>query len=91
MDNPEEFRLRVDGLDWLDVDGEIVLLDANKSVYMSLNHSGAELWRLLEKGATEAELRKLLVDTYSIGQDRAARDVEQFLSVLRSHDLIEGP
>ncbi len=91
MDNPEEFRLRVDGLDWLDVDGEIVLLDANKSVYMSINHSGAELWRLLEKGATEAELRKSLVDNYSIGPDRAARDVEQFLSVLRSHDLIEGP
>ena len=85
-----EVRLRSDALDWLDVDGEIVILDANKSVYMSINHSGADLWRLLEKGATISDLAQSLVATYAIDADRAAHDVEQFLGVLREHDLIEG-
>ena len=89
-DESREFRLRSNSLDWLDVDGEVVILDASKSVYMSINHSGAEIWRMLQHGATVGQLATRLVDSYGIEKTRATEDVRQFLQMLESHDLVEA-
>lgn len=83
-------KLRRDAVDWLDVDGEIVILDMNKSRYMSINHSGAEIWRLLNRGATRQQLIDNLKELYGIDDDQATTDVDGFLSALSEHGLLEG-
>ena len=59
-------RLRRDALDWLDVDGYVVALDTVRSVYLSTNNSGAELWLALANGATSNQLAERLIESYAL-------------------------
>jgi hypothetical protein len=69
--------------------GEYLGLDLASGQYFALNESAGVLWPALEAGATEAELRGLLVSTYSISGERAAASVEAFVSALRDNDLLD--
>lgn len=83
-------RLRVDGLVWQQIEGEIVVLDTSASQYLALKGSGAALWHLLSEGTTRADLASALVERYGITADRAARDVDAFLASLEQRRLIDA-
>ena len=84
-----EYRIRGHAVDWLDVEEQVVALDAEKSVYLSTNPSGAMLWHHLVDGASADELAGELVAAYGIDGDRAAADVAEFLNMLETHGLLE--
>jgi Coenzyme PQQ synthesis protein D (PqqD) len=84
-----ELKLRSDGLEWREVEGEVIVLDLEGSVYMSLNGSGAVCWHALAGGATRDEIVRRLTERFNVARERAERDVEDFLQELRSHDLLE--
>ena len=83
-------RLRDGGLEWRAVEGEVVVLDLEGSVYLALNHTGAALWEALAAsgGATHDELTHCLVDRYGVSREAAEADVGRFLSSLSSHRLL---
>lgn len=56
---------------------------------VTLNDSGALLWRVLEKGADRDALTAALLEEYEVEKDAAAADVEAFLSKLRGAGLLE--
>ena len=56
---------------------------------MSVNETGAFLWRLLEKGAGKDELADSLTKEYDVDIRTAAADVDKFLDQLREKALIE--
>ncbi len=82
------YELRVDVVEWLDVDDEVVALDSRRGVYLSLNGTGAALWRVLAGGATLNQLISSLVDDYDVDAERAEVDVHEFLETLREQDLL---
>ena len=82
--------LRADQLDWVDVDGEIVVLDTERSIYLAPNPSGAFLWRMLIDGATRQELVTALVTDFGITSERAEHDVDAFLDRLEGLGLLAG-
>jgi hypothetical protein len=84
-----ELRLRSDDLAWRTVDEEMIAIDVRDSTYLTANDSGALLWVALAAGATKEQLASSLVDTYGIDAATAAADVEQFLSDLREHGLLD--
>ncbi len=49
-------RLREQGLNWREIDGEVVVLDVERSHYLNLNATGAVLWLMLAAGTTEPQL-----------------------------------
>lgn len=55
---------------------------------MSLNETGAFLWRMLEKGAERGELAESLTKEYDVDGQTAAADVDSFLAQLREKELI---
>lgn len=57
---------------------------------MSLNETGAFLWRLLEAGAGKQALVDALLREYDTDAETAGRDVEAFVARLREKGLIEG-
>ena len=61
----------------------------NFNAMINLNSTGALLWSLLEKEATEAELVDALLDKYDIDEATAKRDVDAFLFKARSAGIIE--
>jgi hypothetical protein len=85
----EVLRLRRDGLDWREIDGEIVALEVNASLYLASNGSGAVLWRELACGATRDRLVDALRARWIIDTTTAERDVDAFLDQARRHGLLE--
>jgi Coenzyme PQQ synthesis protein D (PqqD) len=81
-------RLREHGLNWREIDGEVVVLDIERSHYLNLNPTGCVLWLMLADGATEAELVQKLTKEFDVDEHTARSDVEAFLNSCRENDLI---
>lgn len=56
---------------------------------MTLNGSGAFLWRLLEQPQTPQTLTAALLEEYDVSETQAQRDVDVFLTALREKKLLE--
>ena len=55
---------------------------------ISLNSSGAFLWKLLQNSATNDELVNAMITEYDIDRKTAEEDVAEFISLLTEHGLI---
>lgn len=83
-----KLRLRTDGLNWRQIDDEVVVLDGNTANYLAINGSGARLWPALVQGATLQELAEILVDVYKLDGPRAMTDARQFVAALDEQGLM---
>lgn len=57
---------------------------------MSVNETGAFLWRMLENGAEKQELIDALLREYETDPQTAEKDVDAFLKELQDKGLIEA-
>lgn len=55
---------------------------------MTLSESGAILWRLMEKDASEEDLVKAILAEYIIDEDTARADVKEFVALIREKELL---
>ena len=56
---------------------------------LSLNETGVDLWKLLEKGSTREEMATSLTEIYEIDYDQALADVDEFIDVLKKAGCLE--
>lgn len=91
LPEPPPLRLREKDLHWRAVEGEIVALDMSSSEYLSVNGSGALLWDALSNGTTQPALVALLTERFDLAADVAQRDVDAFLTALRTQRLLDEP
>jgi hypothetical protein len=82
-------KLREDRLRWREIDDDVVAVDVDRSAYLSTNGSGALLWLELAEGTTRDQLVERLAQAYLIDNERAAADVDSFLSALNGQGLLE--
>jgi hypothetical protein len=73
---------------WREVDDQVIVLDKRTWHYLSINDSGALLWRQIAEGATRAELVARLRDDCELDEQAAARDVQAFISMMQEHGLL---
>lgn len=83
-------RLKPRTLEWREIDGELVALEAQSNLYLAANPAATLLWKRLAEGATRDQLSKALVDAYGIDAELARRDVEAFLGQARDLRLLDG-
>ena len=57
---------------------------------ITLNESGASLYRILESGATYEDMANALVSEYEVSYDEALSDVREFIGVLADAGCIDG-
>lgn len=81
-------RLRTDGLNWQEIDGEIIALDEHGMRYVAANGAAAVLWQQLVGGTTREDLAARLLETYGIAGDRALADADAFIAQLNSEGLL---
>ncbi len=62
------------------------MLDLNMMI--SLNATGAFLWKCLEKGAKSQDLVEALLAEYEVTKEQAEKSVAKFLEQLKEHDLL---
>ena len=84
-----EIRLRAEKLPWLETEGEVIALDETASLYLSANRSGSLLWQELAAGTTRARLTEVIVETFGIDVETAAKDVDRFLAELAERGLLD--
>lgn len=85
----EILRLRAGALRWRAVDGEVVAVEEDTSVYLAGNRAAGLLWPLLAAGCERADLISCLTQRFGITEAQASSDVSAFLEVLRSRGLLE--
>jgi hypothetical protein len=85
-----ELRLRSAGLTWREVDGELIVLDLDRSVYLASNGTGTALWHALSRGATHQALIDIVVGRFGASPVEAAGDVDEFVGRLSDLGLLEG-
>lgn len=84
-------QIRREDLEWREVEGEVVILDLRSSKYLSLNKTGAVIWRELASGeATEEGLIAALQRSSEIDEERARKDVKGLIIELRAADLLKA-
>jgi Coenzyme PQQ synthesis protein D (PqqD) len=82
-------KLRSEGLTWQEIDGELVILDLNNSVYLTTNAAGAVIAKLLTEERTVDELSGALVAEFGIENDVARHDTEAFVKQLKDKRLLD--
>lgn len=81
-------RMRDEGIAWQELDGELVILDSQRSVYLTTNEAGAMLAKLLVEERSTDDLTSALVAAYGIDRSAARADVEAFVSQLETKRLL---
>jgi hypothetical protein len=81
-------RLREEGLNWREIDGEVVVLDTDQSHYLNLNPTGSVLWLMLAEGATERQLVDKLLSEFDVDESAARNDVVAFVASCRENGLL---
>ena len=87
-ENGQVVQLCWDILTWREVGDELVVFNAEKGTYLTLNASAKGLWLELAGGTTVTELVHRLSERYDLSVEQASGDVESFLFSLRQRDLL---
>lgn len=56
---------------------------------ISLNGTGAFLWKCLQNEQTEQALTEALTETYEVDEAVAAADVKRFIELLAANELLD--
>lgn len=80
---------RKSGLDLTQMDGEWMLLDADRCIVTRLNETGGRIIELLEQELTQGALASQLAVEYDITLEQAEADVAKFLLSLKEAGLLD--
>ena len=78
-----------------EVAGEAVVVPSGKvslnfQGIISLNETGALLWKQLEQGCEKKDLVQALLDEYEVDAETVEKDVNEFLKLAGDAGLIDG-
>ena len=82
----KEYVLRQIGDDYVIVPVGKAALDFNGMI--TVNETGAFLWEQLVKGTSKEGLLETLMETYEVTQEEAERDIDEFLEVLHTNNIL---
>ena len=83
----KEFILR-------EIAGEYILVPVGKTALtfnglVTVNEVGALIWGMLEKGSDVSTIVNGILDAYDVGEQTATADVLEFISYLKSNNIID--
>ena len=74
-----------------EVAGDTIVMpggDIELNGMITLNETGAFLWKLLETETTEEELARAIVKEYSVDEETAAAAVHNFVEKLKENEFL---
>ena len=82
----KEYVLRQIGDDYVIVPVGKAAMGFNGMI--TVNETGAFLWEQLVKGTNKEELLRTMVETYEVTREEAERDIDEFLDVLYTNNIL---
>jgi hypothetical protein len=73
-----------------ELEGEMLVLDRRTDRVHQFNRSGSFIWKRLHEGQAPEAIAAALVGEFDVSDAVARQDLEAFLDVLGSLDLLEG-
>lgn len=73
---------------WVEIDGEVVVLDPDSEQVHLLSRSGALLWQLLDGETTVDELARDVAFAFDLDAERALEDVSAFVLEVATSGLL---
>ena len=71
------------------LDGEIVILDANSGQYYGLDEVGGTIWNLIQEPKTVIEVRDAILTEYEVETEQCEQDLFALFKDLATRGLIE--
>ncbi len=78
----------VEGISVKEIGGETIIVTDEGNWMHTLDTTASFIWKLIEEGRESAEIALLVAGRYSIPEERASSDVNEFLEELRKKGLI---
>lgn len=76
------------GLTWRELDGTIVVLHLDRSVYLNVTGAGTVIWKCLVHDCSFEDLVDAVLDEFDVDRPTAEGDVAQFVDELRRRALL---
>ena len=73
---------------WRETDEGIVIVDPKSSKVRVLNGLGSLIWKSLSQEAKEAEIVEQITGLYDVSAEKAASDLQLFLTDLQGRGLV---
>jgi hypothetical protein len=70
------------------IDGEVVIVNLDKGYYYSLDGTGAEVWGLVQKGHSVAEIVQEMVRRYAGDRTDIEAGIARFISELEQEEIL---
>ena len=70
------------------LDGEVVILNKNDSVYYGLNDVGGRIWQLIKEPQNVTDLIDILMEEYDVDQEQCTNEVLALLDDMAEKGLI---
>jgi hypothetical protein len=71
-----------------EIDGEVVMMNIETGLYVSLNNTGKVIWDMLDTPKSIESLINLLVDTYKITHEQCTTDVVPFIEQMMQQEIL---
>lgn len=70
------------------IDGEAVIMDPQQGKVLALNEVGSFIWELLDSPHSRGDLLDKICREFNVDREVAAADLEEFVAVLKSKNLV---
>ena len=87
MDKNQTIRI-VKQLNVTDLAGEKVMIDFDSGKYFMIKGAGNDIWELLQKETTPAEIIDALLQEYDVSAEECEQAVMSFLQKMESYHFI---
>jgi hypothetical protein len=71
-----------------EIDGEVVMMNIETGLYVSLNNTGKVIWDLLDTPKSIQTIIDLLVNTYKITLEQCTTDVVPFIEQMMQQEIL---
>jgi hypothetical protein len=90
MTSARRYRICAPGVAHQTIDGEVVIVDLRSGSYYSLMDGGAEVWGLLELGASVGEIVEAFLGRYEGVPELVEADVARLVEELEAEGIIRA-
>lgn len=70
------------------IDGEAIIMNLSNGLYFSMEHVGAAVWELVERGCSLGEMVETIVDRYDTDPETVSDDVLRLVNELLGEALV---
>jgi hypothetical protein len=81
-------RKRIESVTFRELEGEVLVLDAEANLIHKLNPTASFVWRHLEEARSPDKLAGLLAQSFDVNEHTALRDVIDVLKQFRILNLV---